>query len=238
MDWITFENNLSHSHFFTIHNNSSKNIVLFGNCHMATIGFFLNQITKKKYNIHIIISWYFDKVGLQNFDMKQINKKIRNLVQDCDIFLCHIHIKDYGVQATTLHQLVSPISISLRIPNIRLNYDSVNESDYLRSLEILHYNLVNSDFPDYVMIIEEGRKIHFFNTPEHPTHYLLYLLSKSIDLKLHSQYPKISLGDYYNQQNRNDYQQILDKVMLPGRIRINERMSGITGIPINVDFFD
>jgi hypothetical protein len=58
MNWVDFETNLLHKHIHIINNNSNKNIVLFGSCHMATIGYMLNRLLNYEYNIHIIISNY------------------------------------------------------------------------------------------------------------------------------------------------------------------------------------
>ena len=74
IEWIDFENKLLDSVYYSIDNNSKKKIVLFGNCHMASIGYFLNYLFNQQYNIYIIISWLFDKNGLENFDMKKVLK--------------------------------------------------------------------------------------------------------------------------------------------------------------------
>jgi hypothetical protein len=50
---------LENDYIVTLNNNSNKNIVLFGNCHMSTIGYMLNVLLNYSYNIHIIIPYYY-----------------------------------------------------------------------------------------------------------------------------------------------------------------------------------
>jgi len=102
MDWLDFESILLDKNIHTLNNNSKKNIVLFGSCHMATIGYILNKLLNYKYNIHIIISWFFENKGVEKFDMNSINNRITDLVSNCDIFIYHLHINDYSVNAVKL----------------------------------------------------------------------------------------------------------------------------------------
>ena len=44
MNWEGFVEHLKEYPIYTIDNNVNKNIVLFGNCHAAPIGFFLNDL--------------------------------------------------------------------------------------------------------------------------------------------------------------------------------------------------
>jgi hypothetical protein len=76
--WPDFENGLFEKHIHTINNKSTKNIVLFGSCHMSTIGYMLNKLLNYEYNIHIIISWFFNDKGIENFDMYNINNRIKH----------------------------------------------------------------------------------------------------------------------------------------------------------------
>ena len=121
MDWISFENILFDKHIYTIDNNSSRNIVLFGSCHMATIGYMLNKLLNYEYNIHIIISWFFENKGIEKFNMNDINNRISNLVSNCDVFIHHSHINDYYVNATKLPSLVNEKCLKLILFNRRKN---------------------------------------------------------------------------------------------------------------------
>ena len=82
IEWIDFEKKMDLYPYFMIDNKSKQNIVLFGNCHVATMGYFLSYLLDKKYNIYIIISWYCDKVGLDKFDMTKVNNKILDILQN------------------------------------------------------------------------------------------------------------------------------------------------------------
>ena len=235
--WDKFENQLLNKPYITIDNASRKSIVLFGNCHIATIGYFLNYLTNYQYNIHIIISWYCDKSGLEKFNMIEINNQIFSFLGNCDILIFQKHIKNYGVNATNIDTIANKLALKIQIPNLRLDYNINDESKYKRSLEILDYNIANSDFPDFMFLLNY-KNIHFFNTPEHPTHYVLYLLSKYAYFKILGLKKTINIADYYSIENRNDYKSIKKYVYLPGKILINEDMSRITGILINAECFD
>jgi hypothetical protein len=238
MNWVDYETNLKSEPVYSINNNKVKNIVLFGNCHLASIGFFLNHLLNKEYNIHIILSWYCHKIGVEHFDMANINNKITNLVKECDIYIHQKHIKDYGVNATGIEFFVNPKALILMLPNFQLWFDCSTVKEYERSLEILDYNIVNSDFKDFYFLIEH-KYIQFFNNLDHPTHYILFLLSKCIYSKIKDEnYDSCSLDKYYNSSLRNEFLQISDVIKLPGKIDITEKISNITGIPIDCEYFD
>ena len=246
IDWVDFEKKIFDFPYFTINNNSKRKIVLFGNCHMAPIGFFLNSLFNRQYNIHIIISWFFDKHGLEKFDMKEINNKISSLVSNCDIFIFHQHVKSYGINAETIDKLVSTSTKVFKIPNLRLTYDVDTKESYLKSLNILNQSIINSDFKEFVFIIDNIKNIHFFNTPEHPTHFILFLLSKSIKNKIFNTYKTninpvnvtICIGDYFNPVMRMNFKKIDSYVILPGRELITEKIQDITDIKMDGDYFD
>ena len=246
IDWVDFEKKLFEFPYFTIDNNSKRKIVLFGNCHMAPIGFFLNQLFNRQYNIHIIISWFFDKHGLENFDMEQINNNILSLVSNCDIFIFHKHIKSYGIKADIIDQLVSKSTRIFKIPNLRLTYDVDKKDDYLKSYNTLKESIIKSDFEEFIFIIDNIQNIHFFNTSEHPTHFILFLLSRSIKNKIFNTYKTninpsnipICIGDYFNPDRRMNFKNIGSYVILPGRDLITEKIQEITGIKMNGDYFD
>jgi hypothetical protein len=237
IDWINFENELLDKPYFTIDNLSRKSVVLFGNCHISTIGFFLNHLLNYKFNIHIIISWYCYKVGLEKFNMQEINNEISNLLLNCDIFIFQKHIRNYGINAVNIEQRVNKFAKIMQIPNMRLDYTINDEVKYKRSLEILEYSILNSNFPDFIFVIKHNN-IHFFNTPEHPTHYILYLLSKWIYLRIMNIYVTISISDYFNIYNRKDYKKITNFVRLPEKFDITPEISKITGILLDSEHFD
>ena len=236
MKWEDFENELVNKHIYTIDNNSSMNIVLFGSCHMATIGFMLNKLLNYSFNIHIIISWFFENKGLENFDMVHINNVINNLVSSCDFFIYHKHINDYHVNATLLPSLIKENCLKFMVPNYRLDYTS-NKDIYEKSLFMLGYNISCSDFPEFKFVIDNLSNIMFFNTTNHPTHYLLFLQSQIIQNKILNNGESININNYFSEANRN-YFKDFNYITLPGKENIDDNISNITGININADFFD
>ena len=243
IEWIDFENKLLDSVYYSIDNNSKKKIVLFGNCHMASIGYFLNYLFNQQYNIYIIISWLFDKNGLENFDMKKVNNQITTLLSKCDIFIYQQHIKSYGIQAHIIDSFVSSNSIIIKMPNLRLSYMVESKEEFYKSLIMLEYSISSSDLKEFEFIISNIKDVHFFNTSEHPTHYLLFLLAKSIknyifNFNIKVFYKPLSLDDYYNNKNRLLYKSMPNYVVLPGREKITQKINNITGIQINGDYFD
>ena len=153
MTWLDFYADLFNNHVCTINNNSSKNIVLFGSCHMATIGYMLNRLLNYEYNIHIVISWFFQHNGIENFDMNSINNKILDIVSKCDIFIYHNHVNDYHVNAIKLPSLASDNCLKLIIPNYRLDYTNGNVNEFNESLKILNMCISVSSFPEFKFII-------------------------------------------------------------------------------------
>jgi len=235
IDWLEFEKKISTYSFYTINNNSNKNIVLFGNCHVATIGYMLNQLLYNNYNIHIVISWYCYKIGYNNFDMAKVNDKIKTLVSTSDIFIFQTHINDYGINASQIHTFSGKQTKKINIPNFRLVY-TLDILEFNSSLEKLKYNIKNSDFSEFIFI--DNLNIKFFNTIDHPTHFILFLLSKSIFNKITKHnYVPITIESYYNIDNRADFK-LLNYVILPGQDIITDKISSITGIPVNADYFD
>jgi hypothetical protein len=235
MDWNNFESNLMLTHMHTIDNNSNKNIVLFGSCHIATIGFMLNKLLNYEYNIHIIISWFFQNKGIENFNMNNVNEKIMNVVSICDVFIYHNHINDYHVNAVNLHFCVKQNCIKLVLPNYRLDY--TNEK-YALSLSILSNQIMTSSFPEFNFIIDNHKNILFFNTTNHPTHFLLFLQSESIQNKILKNGNIIDINNYFDPNNRKYFKQFNDYVLLPGKEPITHEIQSNTGININGDYFD
>jgi len=237
MDWTDFENDLLNKHIHTIDNNSKKNIVLFGSCHMSTIGYMVNSLLNYEYNIHIIISWFFKKTGIEKFDMGTINLRIFNLVSNCDVFIYHVHINDYDVNATLLPSLVTDNCLKLIVPNYRLDYTTNDLNLFNESFKILKYHIEVSSFPELQFVIDNYKDIMFFNTTDHPTHYLLFLQSEYIVNKILKNRQTISIGNYYDKKNRT-YFKVLKYVILPGRETINDSISNISGIRLDADYFD
>jgi hypothetical protein len=236
MNWENFETELLHSHIHTLNNNSRKNIVLFGSCHMSTIGYMLNRLLNYEYNIHIIISWFFQNKGIEKFDMNNINNRILDIVSKCDIFIYHSHVNDYHVNATNLPSLVNGSCIKMIVPNYRLDYTNNDVNQFKESLKILNYHISSSSFPEFKFITEHYKNIMFFNTTNHPTHYLLFLQSESIMNKILNNGQTISIGNYFDIKNRT-YFKDFSYVVLPGKEVVNDEISIVTGIQKNADHF-
>ena len=233
MDWHDFENVLFNKDIYTIDNNSSLNIVLFGSCHMSTIGFILNKMLNYRYNIHIVISWFFEHNGFERFDMNHVNTKIQNLIKSANIFLYHKHINDYGISASKITSFLNTDCTSFLVPNYRLDLND----NYNKSINCLNDIIINSDFPEFDFVVKAHKFICFFNTQEHPTHYLLFLQSQSIVNKLLNNGCKINIDSYYDISNRN-YFKTFYLVFLPGNDVITEEISKKTNILQDSDYFD
>jgi hypothetical protein len=206
---------------------------------MSTIGYMLNELSKNKYNIYIIISWFWDTAGLEKYNMKHINEEIYKIIKKCDIFIFHKHIKDYGVNASCLPEYVNSKAKKIQIPNMRLDYHTLNKKEFEHSMEMLEYSIQKSDFPDFSFIFKNISNIQFFNTPEHPTHYMLFLIAKSIICKIdNSQYINISIDDYKDTKNKEIFKKLKKYVLLPGRVIITKEISKITDISVNAEYFD
>ena len=236
MDWLEFESILLDKHIYTLNNNSKKNIVLFGSCHMATIGYMLNKLLNYEYNIHIIISWFFENKGIENFDMNNINNRITKIISKCEVFIYHLHINDYSVNATQLPLLVNKNCLKLIVPNYRLDYTN-NRDEFYKSLNILNYHIASSSFPEMEFIIDKYKEIMFFNTINHPTHYLLFLQSQYIVNKILNNNENISIGNYFDEKNRSYFKQFY-YVTLPGKEIVNDEISNITCIKKDADYFE
>ena len=239
LSWIDFEKECLKNTIYTINNNSNKNIVFFGNCTIAPIGFFLNHLTNKNYNIHFIVSWLFQYKGFEKFDMLQVNNKIQHLLNSADVFIYHHHHKDYGVNATNIHHLCKKNIFILVIPNLHFCFDNPNSEIFYDSLWKLKTNITDrSDFKEFEFVHTHYKNIRFFNTPVHPTHYLLFLLAKSIKYKLVHENKEINIQSYYHPQNKNEFKSIQETVCLPGFIPYTKEIREITNIVENADYFD
>jgi hypothetical protein len=236
MNWNVFEETMVKKHICKINNNSTKSIVLFGSCHMSTIGFMLNRLLDYKYNIYIILSWLFEKKGIENFNMIQINNKIKKYVSKCDIFIYHLHVNNYGVNASNITSLLKENCLKLCIPNYRLDYTK-NTNEFKKSLQILDYLIQNSNFPEFNFVIENHKDIMFFNTEEHPTHYLLFLQSEAITNRILNNGQTICIGNYYDPKNRAYFEDFY-LVILPGKKEITNEINKNTNIKIDAEYYD
>lgn len=237
-NWFDLETYLLTNHYYTINNGQNKNIVLFGNCHVAPLGYFINELLNKQYNVHIIISYFFEKTGIENFNMTEVNQKLQSIIKTSSIFIYHLHLKDYCVNASTIQNMVNESTKVFRIPNIRLIYNTQSKEEYTSSLNMLEYNIQNSDFNEFLFLVEHGQKYQFFNTNEHPTHFVLFLLSQSIVRNLVNDHKKIGIEDYLDDGTRKYYSKLNEYIVLPGKEPITPEITNTTGISINAELFD
>lgn len=238
MEWTEYMNYLKNDYFHYINNRREQTIVLFGSCHLSTIGYMLNKFTNYQYNIYIITSWYFKYQGY-DFDMEYIRDRIQEIIKRSNVFIYMKHNNGYGVNADVVEEYVNQNTLVLKIPNLRLTYVTDSREEYLNSLESLKRSIQDSDFKDFKYIIDNHRSHLFFNTNEHPTHYLLYLLSRSILNKICKISSKDSMSDYFNLDYRNHFLQLnRNYVILPGRENITEKINQITEISCDAEHFD
>lgn len=239
LSWEDFEKECMKNNIYTIDNKSCKNIVFFGNCNIAPIGFFLNELMHKHYNIHFIVSWLFQQKGFEKFNMRQVNITIQKLVYSADILVYHHHQKDYGIEANKITNLCNKNTLQLIIPNLHFCFDAPSSELFQKSLSKLKSNIaVRSDFKEFTFVCEYYKNIRFFNTSVHPTHYLLFLLAKSIKFKLIKESKVINIQSYYNEQNKIQFKNIKNFVCLPGFVVFTKEMHDITGMIENADYFD
>ena len=237
--WTVFEEECVKKIIYTIDNHSKKNIVFFGNCAIAPIGFFLNYLLHKNYNIHFIVSWLFEKNGYQNFDMNLVNNKIGNILFEADYLFYHHHNKDYGIHACEIFKKCNPKTVCFSIPNFQLSFDAVDTASFHDSLKILKNNILNeSDFKEYIFVCEHYKIIRFFNTKFHPTHYLLFLLAKSIKYKMINIIKLMDLETYYDTLTQKQFKSIKELVVLPGFVKMTKEITQITGIQENAHYID
>ena len=239
ISWIDFENECVKKTIYTIDNHSKKNIVFFGNCAIAPTGFFLNYLLHKNFNIHFIVSWLFEKNGYENFDMNMVNNKIQKVLLEADYLFYHVHNRDYGVHACEIFKKCNPKTICFSIPNLQLFFDNVDTNSFQRSLGKLKKSiLIESNFKDFIFVYENYKNIRFFNTNFHATHYLLFLLAKSIKYKIINNIMHINVGTYYDIQTQKQFKSMKECVILPGFVEMTKEISQITGIQENAHYVD
>lgn len=237
--WTVFEEECVKKTIYTIDNHSKKNIVLFGNCAIAPTGFFLNKLLHKNFNIHFIVSWLFENSGFEKFDMNMVNNKIQQVLFEADYLFYHVHNRDYGVHACDIFKKCNPKTICFSIPNLQLFFDKVDTNSFQRSLEKLKKSILKeSNFKDFIFVCENYKNIRFFNTNYHATHYLLFLLAKSIKYKIINNTTPTNLDTYYEILNQKQFKSIKECVILPGFVEITNEITQITGIQKNAHYID
>ena len=246
--WEQLEEHLKIHHFYKIDNNSKQNIVLFGNCHLLPITFFLNKLFNYGYNFIVIISWFYEK----SFDLNElpmINSEIQSIISQADIFIFQYHFNSFNIHANEITTYVNKNCKLIHIPNFILDYllhkstsfdMKMLKNEFKSSLFRLSESIKESDFPEFNFIIENIYKVRFFNTIYHPTHFLLYLLSQSIYHMLIHNPIKTTITTYYDNKVRDDFFK-LDKagiIFLPGKDDMEPIHHEITGIHYGADYYD
>ena len=62
INWEQLEEHLKIHHFYNVDNKAPQNIVLFGNCHLLPLTYYLNKLFKHSYNFIVIVSWFYEKI--------------------------------------------------------------------------------------------------------------------------------------------------------------------------------
>lgn len=188
--------------YFLIDNHTSNPLVLFGNCHMGPLAWFLNILTNKFYDIYIIISYSASKNGTATPAFKNI---IIETVRCANLFIYQHHNNSYGIDANIIDSYANCPTI--RIPNMQLRFtdyfdkpipDSKLIADFDYSLQLTTDMIKQSDFPNFNFVVDNVKTIRFFDIPSHPTQYLLYLLSLQIYYRITNHDHLIGLQDYFD----------------------------------------
>jgi hypothetical protein len=241
MHVINFLEIVEKGNVYTIDNNSTTNIVLFGNCHVSAIGFYLNSMFNKKYNIHIIISYISKRK--ESISEEGI-KKILDTVRSADYLIYQKHEHDYNIDASIIDTYAE--KNKLLIPNLQLYftdlYGQETDLDELKKNFDFSYdksikNIEQSDFDNFLFIMENYKNIRFFDIPMHPTHYLLYLLSLQIYYKINNIDRKITLEDYYKHKNDAIFLEE-ESIKLGGVYEYRQSECDLLGININSEHYD
>jgi hypothetical protein len=195
--------------FYTIDNGSTKNIVLFGNCHMASICMYLNILTDKKYNIYVILTYV--RINEKPYDQME-KEKIWNTIKQSNIFIYQKHYNDINIMASTIDKYAS--NKKILIPNLQLFFthpegkDQVNKElidGFEYSYNKTKSSIIDSDMSNFIFVSENCKKIRFFDIPAHPTLYILYLLALQIFYKINDSDHEITLNDYYEMKQNFTY---------------------------------
>lgn len=196
--------------FFLLNNNTSNPLVLFGNCHMGPLAWFLNILTNRTFDIYVIISYTAHRNGTSTPDYKN---KIIDTVRRANVFIYQHHNSGFGIDAHIIDSYANCFTI--KIPNLQLRFtdcfdkpvpDCKLVADYNHSLQITTNIIAQSDFPNFSFVIDNAKTIRFFDIPSHPTQYLLYLLSLQVFYRITERGATgsnrlITLRDYFDRKN-------------------------------------
>ena len=202
-------------YYYDINNNIDKSIVLFGNCHMFPIGFFLDYLLNMKYNIIIINSWIFDKLlnelKINQTEYDNISNILRDIIIKSDILIYQKHFTNYLGFANNVENIV--VNKKFCIPNIQLMYKndisflahSKYSTNFIQAYNFSHDKLTksieDSDFINLLFILNNLENEFFFRTPMHPTHYLLFIISDLIRSKIINEPIQEDISYYYTHKN-------------------------------------
>jgi hypothetical protein len=223
--------------------NPTKRVVLFGNCHVAPIAYYLDSLSGHQWDIVIIVSWVFQLNGFSNFDMRQVNETIQAAIAEADLFVYQRHVQEYGVQADRIQTFVKKNDAAIFVlPNLRLNFLAGTPKLFAESLQQLRHCIETSDFPEFLFVVEHIRRIRFFCTELHPTDFVLFLLSVAVHQKSlgAGAVVLLSIDSYFDDTLREEFLLMMmtnSSVSLPGLEEITLSVTEITGIPCNVDSF-
>lgn len=247
IEWNIVEEHFKQHLFYNLNNNKSETIIMFGNCHFLPIAFFLNINLKYKYNIVVILSWFYEKT-FNDDQLEEINNKINFYLQKSNYFIYQNHNKNYKVNADNIISKLPANCVIINIPNLILDcfhFDSNQKienckNNYLDSQNKLYKTIFKSDFPNFMFVYDNLKTICFFNTKYHPTHYLLYLLTKNIYYKITKLPIDINLNHYYDINMRTEFLKInfSEFINLPEKWEFNEFDYKINNFLPNQDYFD
>ena len=226
---------------FEINNNSKRNIVLFGNCHVSVIGFYLNEILGKKYNIAIIFS------SLRNIWKPYTDaekQKVWTKIEKSHYFVYQEHKEDYNINASSITKYANYFKIL--IPNLQLIFtdeygkeieDEQLQNDFNKSFQLCKQKIEKTKFKNFMFILENYKKIRFFTIPRHPTNYVLYLLSLQIANRIIGTNYVITLSEYHKHKNDKIFLES-ETVILGDIFPYKSEQCQLLGIDYNSEFYD
>ena len=253
MDWDSFYDSIKKRHVWKLVKKNKSNdvardcsavkrIVLFGNCHMVTLGCMLHELTHGTYDVYIILSWTFEKEGQEKFDMVKVRERVHRTIGKAHVFLYQKHTKAYLLDADRITDFVNTqcCETILQLPNLKLQFHTSDAVTVLNSKIMLEYSIAKSDFPEFQFIVDNYPAIRFFRTEIHPTHYLLFLMAVSCCKRIQNKNKcknqclgsgsTTQIGHYFAESYRERFRQMNGKyVVLPG-------LEG--GIDGETEFFD
>jgi len=241
MDWNELYNDLVKNYVHRIARlNPTKRVVLFGNCHVAPIAYYLDSLSGHQWDVTIIVSWVFQFNGLSNYDMRQVNETIQAAIAKADLFVYQRHVQEFGVQADRIESFVKMNdAVIFVLPNLRLNFMANTTALFAESLQQLRHSIETSDFPEFLFVVEHIRHIRFFCTELHPTAYVLFLIAVAVRQKSRGATTVCNIDSYFDETLREEFlgMMMTNRVSLPGLEEITSSVTEITGIPCDVDSF-